>query len=222
MRHTGECISLSRLRRSTSADRDGAWRFGVWHFRADVRSAGSEGPIDDGDCRISVCRTSRRALLAAQARRYPWVRRWCGPGHVGVRADQKGVGWSVIGLGGVDADAMLPVAGGLAKVLAVGEVEEDGRAVCMSSATVVAWSSVCSVRLGAKVSIKACRSWPGSGVVDGPIIDHGRHSGSRQRMVPAGTDRCRRLVGRRLHLFRAGARSVGPRYTPADRRAAEQ
>jgi hypothetical protein len=36
-----------------------------------------------------------------------------------------GVGWSVIGFGGVDVDAMLPVSGGLAEVWAVGEVEED-------------------------------------------------------------------------------------------------
>ena len=50
----------------------------------------------------------------------------CGPGDVGVRADQQGVGWSVIGFGGVDVDAMLPVPGGLAEVCAVGEVEEDG------------------------------------------------------------------------------------------------
>ena len=42
-------------------------------------------------------------------------------------------------------------------------------------------------------------------------------------VVPDGTDRCRRPVGRRrLHLLRAGARSAGPRDTPADRRAAEQ
>ena len=41
-------------------------------------------------------------------------------------------------------------------------------------------------------------------------------------MAPDGTDRCGRLVGRRLHLFRAGARSAGPRYTPAERRAVEQ
>ena len=35
-------------------------------------------------------------------------------------------------------------------------------------------------------------------------------------------DRCRRPGGcRRLHLLRAGARSAGPRYAPADRRAAE-
>ena len=49
-----------------------------------------------------------------------------GPGDVGVRADQEGVGWPVIGFGGVDVDAMLPVPGGLAEVWAVGEVEEDG------------------------------------------------------------------------------------------------
>jgi hypothetical protein len=45
---------------------------------------------------------------------------------VGVRADQEGVGWSVIGFGGVDVGAMLPVSGGLAEVCAVGGVEEDG------------------------------------------------------------------------------------------------
>jgi hypothetical protein len=50
----------------------------------------------------------------------------CGPCDVGVRADQEGVGWSVIGGGGVDVDATLPVLGGLAEVRAVGEVEEDG------------------------------------------------------------------------------------------------
>ena len=33
---------------------------------------------------------------------------------------------SVIGLGGVDVDAILPVPGDLAEVRAVGEVEEDG------------------------------------------------------------------------------------------------
>jgi hypothetical protein len=41
---------------------------------------------------------------------------------VGVRADQEGVGWSMIGVGGVDVDAMLPVSGGLAEVWAIGEV----------------------------------------------------------------------------------------------------
>jgi hypothetical protein len=47
----------------------------------------------------------------------------------------------VIGFGGVDVDAMLPVAGGLADVSAVGEVEEDGLAMCISSATLaVPWS----------------------------------------------------------------------------------
>jgi hypothetical protein len=35
---------------------------------------------------------------------------------VGVRPDQESVGWSVIGLGGVDVDAMPPVSGGLAEV----------------------------------------------------------------------------------------------------------
>jgi hypothetical protein len=45
---------------------------------------------------------------------------------VGVRADQQGVGWPVIGLGGADVDARLPVPGGLADIGAVGEVEEDG------------------------------------------------------------------------------------------------
>jgi hypothetical protein len=54
----------------------------------------------------------------------------CGPGDVGVRADQEGVGRSVIGFGGVDVDAMLPVSGGLAEVWAVGEVEEDGAVRC--------------------------------------------------------------------------------------------
>ena len=50
----------------------------------------------------------------------------CSPGDVDVRADQEGVGLSVIGFGGVDVDALLPVSGGLAEVWAVGEVEEDG------------------------------------------------------------------------------------------------
>jgi hypothetical protein len=42
----------------------------------------------------------------------------CGPRDVGVRADREGVGWSVIGFGGVDVDALLPVPGGLAEVWA--------------------------------------------------------------------------------------------------------
>ena len=46
---------------------------------------------------------------------------------------------------------MLPVSGGLAQVRAVGEVEETGRAACMSSATLVVPWSVCKVRSGAKV-----------------------------------------------------------------------
>src|ERR1019366_8276794 len=41
-------------------------------------------------------------------------------------ADQEGVGWPVIGFGGADVDAMLPVSGGLVEARAVGEVEEDG------------------------------------------------------------------------------------------------
>ena len=45
---------------------------------------------------------------------------------MGVRADQQGIGWPVIGAGRVDVDARLPVPGGLAEILAVGEVEEDG------------------------------------------------------------------------------------------------
>jgi hypothetical protein len=45
---------------------------------------------------------------------------------VGVRADQQGIGWPVIGVGGVDVDAGLPVPGGLAEIPAAGEVEEDG------------------------------------------------------------------------------------------------
>ena len=69
----------------------------------------------------------------------------------------------MIGFGGVDVDAMLPVSGGLAEVWAVGEVEEDGPRVCMSSATLVAPRSVCRARSGAKVPIKAWWSWPGSG-----------------------------------------------------------
>ena len=44
---------------------------------------------------------------------------------MGVRADQEGVGRSVIGVGGMDVDAMLPVLGDLAELSAVGEVEED-------------------------------------------------------------------------------------------------
>ena len=51
----------------------------------------------------------------------------CRPGDVGIGADQEGVGWSVIGFGGVDGDAMLPVSGDLAEVWAVGEVEGDGQ-----------------------------------------------------------------------------------------------
>src|SRR5436309_6055449 len=50
----------------------------------------------------------------------------CGPGDVGVRADQEGVGWSVIGFDAVYVDAMLPVLCDLSEVGAVGEVEEDG------------------------------------------------------------------------------------------------
>ena len=49
-----------------------------------------------------------------------------GPGDVGIRADQEGVGWSLIGRGGLDVDAMLPALGDLAEVWAVCEVEEDG------------------------------------------------------------------------------------------------
>ena len=49
-----------------------------------------------------------------------------GPGDMGVRADEQGVGWRVIRLSGADVDAMPPVPGRLAQVRAVGEVEEDG------------------------------------------------------------------------------------------------
>lgn len=49
----------------------------------------------------------------------------CGPGDVGFGASQEGVGWSVIGFGGVDVDAMLSISGGFAEVRAVGQVEED-------------------------------------------------------------------------------------------------
>jgi hypothetical protein len=44
---------------------------------------------------------------------------------VGVRPDQQGVGWSIIGLGGVDLDARPPVAGSVTEIRAVGEVEQD-------------------------------------------------------------------------------------------------
>jgi hypothetical protein len=44
---------------------------------------------------------------------------------VGVRPDQQGVGGSIIGLGGVDLDARLPVAGSVTEIRAVGEVEQD-------------------------------------------------------------------------------------------------
>jgi hypothetical protein len=45
---------------------------------------------------------------------------------LGVRADQEGVGWPVIGFGGADVGAMLPVSAGLAKARAVGGAEEAG------------------------------------------------------------------------------------------------
>lgn len=44
-----------------------------------------------------------------------------GPGDVGVRSDQQGIGWSMIRFSGVDLDAMLPFPGGLAEIW-----EEDG------------------------------------------------------------------------------------------------
>lgn len=40
----------------------------------------------------------------------------CRPGDGGVRVDQEGVRWPVIGRGGEDLDAVLPVSGGLAEV----------------------------------------------------------------------------------------------------------
>jgi hypothetical protein len=49
----------------------------------------------------------------------------CGQGDVGVRANQEGLGWSVIGFRGVDVDAMLSVSGGPAEVRAVGRAEGD-------------------------------------------------------------------------------------------------
>ena len=53
--------------------------------------------------------------------------------------------------------------------------------------------------------------------------DHGRHQGSRQTAVPDGTGRCRRPAGRRrLHLRRAGARSVRPRHRVAHRSSGER
>jgi hypothetical protein len=69
--------------------------------------------------------TSRRALLAARPRRCRRVRRRLRPRRCGRPGGSVGVGWSVIGFGGVDVDAMLPVSRGLAEVWAVGEVEED-------------------------------------------------------------------------------------------------
>jgi hypothetical protein len=44
---------------------------------------------------------------------------------VGFRADQDRVGWSVLGRGGVDVDAVLPIPGGLAEARAASEVGED-------------------------------------------------------------------------------------------------
>ena len=87
----------------------------------------SGGLIDDGHCRVQGCAepAGERFSQGERGGVGGFVDGY-GPGNVGVRADQEGVSWSVIGFGGVDVDAMLPVSGGLAEVCAVGEVEEDG------------------------------------------------------------------------------------------------
>jgi hypothetical protein len=59
------------------------------------------------------------------------------------------VGSSMVAAQAMDVDQVLPVSSGLAEVRAVGEVDEDGRAVCMSSASLVASRSVRRARSAA-------------------------------------------------------------------------
>jgi hypothetical protein len=54
-----------------------------------------------------VCRTSRTALSQREHSGIGGFFDGGGPGDVGVRADQEGVSWAVIGSGGVDVDAAL-------------------------------------------------------------------------------------------------------------------
>jgi hypothetical protein len=83
--------------------------------------------MDDGHCRFQGCAEPAGERFSQRERGdVGGFVDGCGPGDVGVRADQEGVRWSVIGFGSVDLDAMLPVSGGLAEVCAVGEVKEDG------------------------------------------------------------------------------------------------
>src|SRR5205814_5534356 len=65
--------------------------------------------------------------------RVGWFLDGCGPRDVDVRADQETVDRSVIGVGAVDVDAMLPVMCDLAKIRRSARSRKTGRAVCMSS-----------------------------------------------------------------------------------------
>jgi hypothetical protein len=83
----------------------------------DVRSADQEGRSMMGTVVFrGVPNQPESASRSASAAVSAGFVDGCGPGDVGVRADQEGVGWSVIGFGGVDVDAMLPVSGGLAEI----------------------------------------------------------------------------------------------------------
>jgi hypothetical protein len=100
--------------------------------------------------RVRPCRLSCSYALFRQVQGSSMVAaRRCG--RPGGSAERRLVGDR---FGGVDVDAMPPVAGGLAEVWAVGEVDEvdeECPAVCMSPKTLVVPWSVCRVRSGAKV-----------------------------------------------------------------------